>query len=53
MKPRNRLIVIREDEYLKFLHDVERLMNVSSFTLAASIINTAMILVLFAMMIVN
>ena len=53
MKARNRLVAIREDEYEKLLHDVDRLMNVSSFTLAASIINTAMILILFAMMIVN
>ena len=53
MKRRSRLVAINEEEYEKFLHDVDKLMNVSSFTLAASIINTAMILVLFAMMIVN
>ncbi len=53
MRPRNRLVAIREDEYAKVLHDIERLSNVASFTFAASIINSAMIVVLFLMMIVN
>tara|TARA_Y100000310_G_scaffold330398_1_gene401951 strand:- start:234 stop:395 length:162 start_codon:yes stop_codon:yes gene_type:complete len=53
MKPRNRLVVINEEEYVKLLHDIDRLTNVSSFTFAASILNTAMIFVLFITMLVN
>jgi hypothetical protein len=53
MKPRNRLVAIREDEYLKLLYDIERLSHVSSFTFTVSIINSALIIGLFLMMIVN
>jgi len=53
MKPRNRLVAIREDEYLKFLNDIERLSRTSSFTFTVSLINSAMIIGIFLLMVVN
>ena len=53
MKPRHRLVAIREEEYTKLLHDVEKLSSLSSFTFSMSVINSAIIVGLFIMMIVN
>jgi len=53
MKSRNRLVAIREDEYLKFLSDIERLTRTLSFTFTVCLINSAIIVGMFLMMIVN
>jgi len=53
MKPRSRLVAIREDEYLKFLSNIDRLSHTLSFTFTVTLINSAMIVGIFLMMVVN